>query len=144
MTEQQQQQQQQQEQQVQNLQTGNTDDTIRNNGANDAQQGAAPSGAEDTQQQGASLGDVISGLIAENQRLRDEMATAIRQGAAFIGGNSQQPAAQQQTQQTVSPQQATGQFSQIGVIPQAQQSMQEPYVPLKDMDFNLSKSDVME
>lgn len=142
MTEQQQQQQQQQEQQVQNLPIGNVDDTIRNNGANDAQQGAAPSGAEDTQQQGTSLADVISGLIAENQRLRDEMATAIRQGAAFIGGNSQQPAAQQQP--TVSPQQATGQFSQIGVIPQAQQSMQEPYVPLKDMDFNLSKSDVME
>lgn len=124
------------EQNNENLQAKPDDVTMQADGNNVAQTGAVPSGTEDTpasayekviaQQQG-----VIDALIAQNKQLSDSIQTAIRQGAAFT--DNSKPQATPNSVQT----------GQIGMIPQPPSSMGEPYVPLKDMDFSLKKSDII-
>ena len=122
-----------------NLQAQTPDDTISNDGNTVSQAAAVPSGTEDTassayekviaQQQG-----IIDALIAQNEQLSNSIEKAIRQGAAFTGGK---PPVKQSDSHV-----GTG-ANAIGMYPQAAEDMREPYVPLKDMDFSLKKSDII-
>lgn len=119
-----------------NLQQTQEDITISNDGNTDNQQQAAPSGAEDATLNGyqsiiESQNKTIDALIAQNQTLQDQIKQqssqwekAIRQGAAFNNSQSANVASVEPNNQTNS-------------------SLQEPYVPLKDMDFTITKKDLM-
>lgn len=122
-----------------NLQAQAPDDTIPNDGNTVSQQSAVPSGTEDTQASAyekviAQQQGIIDALIAQNEQLSNSIEKAIRQGAAFTDGK---PQAKQSDSHV-----GTG-ASAVGMYPQAAEDMREPYVPLKDMDFSLKKSDIL-
>jgi hypothetical protein len=136
-----QQQQQQQQQQGENLQQQNNNVTMQPNGntGNDGQAGAAPSGAEDTLVSNyekiiSRQNELIAALQDQLDANSENLQRAIRQGAA-LGNPSEE--------NHVSHQQAQQQQGQIGMMPASQQSLSEPYVPLKDMDFSIKKSDLL-
>ena len=121
-----------QEETLQQPQDGNT---ISDDGNTDNQQQAAPSGAEDATLSGyqsiiESQNKTIDALIAQNQTLQEQIKQqstqwekAIRQGAAITNDNAG--------------------TEHSSVNPHDTQSLQEPYVSLKDMDFTISKKDLM-
>lgn len=118
-----------------NLQQTQEDNTIADDGNTDNQKQAAPSGAEDATFSGyqsiiESQNKTIDALITQNQTLQEQIKQqsaqwekAIRQGAAITDDNA-----------------GTEHHS---VNQSGAQSLQEPYVPLKDMDFTISKKDLM-
>lgn len=123
-----------------NLQTQSADDTIPNNGNIVSQQSAVPSGTEDTQASAyekvfAKQQGIIDVLIAQNEQLSNSIEKAIRQGAAFTddGKSKVKPSDSNMGKGAAA----------IGMYPQAAEDMREPYVPLKDMDFSLKKSDIL-
>ena len=119
-----------------NLQQGLEDITISNDGNTENPGQAAPSGAEDATLSGyqaviESQNKTIDALIAQNQTLQEQIKQqssqwekAIRQGAAFNNSQSANVASVEPNNQAIS-------------------SLQEPYVPLKEMDFTITKKDLM-
>ena len=119
-----------------NLQQTQEDITISNDGNTENLGQAAPSGAEDATLSGyqaviESQNKTIDALIAQNQTLQEQIKhqssqweKAIRQGAAF--NNSQ-----------------SANVASVEPNNYANSSLQEPYVPLKDMDFTITKKDLM-
>lgn len=119
-----------------NLQQTQEDIIISNDGNTENPGQAAPSGAEDATLSGyqaviESQNKTIDALIAQNQTLQEQIKQqssqwekAIRQGAAF--NNSQ-----------------SANVASVEPNNYANSSLQEPYVPLKDMDFTITKKDLM-
>lgn len=119
-----------------NLQQGLESITISNDGDTENPGQAAPSGAEDATLSGyqaviESQSKTIDALIAQNQTLQEQIKQqssqwekAIRQGAAFNNSQSANNASVEPNNH-------------------ANSSLQEPYVPLKDMDFTITKKDLM-
>lgn len=123
-----------------NLQAQSADDTIPNDGNTVSQQSAVPSGTEDTQASAyekviAQQQGIIDALIAQNEQLSNSIEKAIRQGAAFTDGGK--------SMAKPSDSNVGSGAAAIGMYPQQAEDMREPYVPLKDMDFSLKKSDIL-
>ena len=132
-------------QSIDNTQLTNDNNMGDNNiNANGNTNQAAPSSAEDATVSGYqfiidSQNKTIEALIAQNQTLQTQIANtasqwekAIRQGAAF--NQVQQPS--QVTQPLAQP---VAQPLQ----PDRTQSLTEPYQALRDMDFRITKQDMM-
>ena len=122
------------------MQQQNNNVTMQPNGntGNDGQSGAAPSGAEDTLVSNyekiiSRQNELIAALQDQLDANSENLQRAIRQGAALGNPSEENHVSHQQAQQQC----------QIGMMPASQQSLSEPYVPLKDMDFSIKKSDLL-
>lgn len=117
-----------------NLQQNSEDVTLTDDGNKDVSVGAASSDAEDTPASGyeaiiAEQNKLIEALQQQLATSNDNLVKAIRQGAALTDEDSKQT--------------PNVQKSQIGMLPKNETDLNEPYVPLKDLDFSFKKSDIL-